>query len=106
MDYSKIGVPMFNGHNGFKYDMWSRRTKVFLQEQGHYIWLLVVTGYDSSKREKTAAKKEMKKNNKIAMDFILEGLPNLVREKVGKCSSSKELWDKLHDIYSSPIKDS
>jgi hypothetical protein len=40
------------------------------------------------------------------MDFIWEGLPNLVREKVGKCSSTKELWDKLHDIYSSPITDS
>ena len=40
------------------------------------------------------------------MDFIWEGLPNLVREKVGKCSLAKELWDKLHDIYSSPIADS
>jgi hypothetical protein len=39
------------------------------------------------------------------MDFIWEGLPNLVREKVGKCSSTKELSDKLHDIYSSPIVD-
>jgi hypothetical protein len=106
MDYSENGVPMFNGQNGFKYEMWSIRTKVFLQAQGHYIWLSVVTGYDSSKREKTAAKKELRKNNKIAMDFIWEGLPNPVREKVGKCSSAKELWDKLHDIYSSPIADS
>jgi hypothetical protein len=40
------------------------------------------------------------------MDFICEGLPNPVREKVSKCSSAKELWDKLHDIYSSPITDS
>jgi hypothetical protein len=30
MDYSENLVPMFNGHNGFKYDMWSRRMKVFL----------------------------------------------------------------------------
>jgi hypothetical protein len=67
----------------------SGRTKVFLQEQGYYIWLSVVTWYDSSKREKTATKKELKKNNKITMDFIWEGLPNLVREKVGKCSSAK-----------------
>jgi hypothetical protein len=106
MDYSENGVPMFNGQNGFKYEIWSRRTEVFLQAQGHYIWLSVVTGYDSSKREKTATKKELKKNNKIAMDFIWEGLPKPVREKVGKCSSAKELWDKLHDIYSSPIADS
>jgi hypothetical protein len=86
--------------------MWSIRTKVFLQAQGHYIWLLVVTGYDSSKREKTAAKKELRKNNKIEMDFIWEGLPDLVREKDGKCSSAKEHWDKLHEIYYSPITDS
>jgi hypothetical protein len=79
--------------------------KVFLQAHGYYIWLSVVIGYDSSKREKTAAKKELKKNKKIAMDFIWEGLPNPVREKVGKCSSTKELWDKLHDIYYSPITD-
>jgi hypothetical protein len=106
MDYSENGVPLFNGQNGLKYEIWSRRMKVFLQAQGYDIWPSVVTGYDSSKREKTAAKKELKKNNKIAMDFIWEGLPNPVREKVGKCSSAKELWDKLHDIYSSPITDS
>ena len=40
------------------------------------------------------------------MDFIQEGLPNPVRKKVGKCSSTKELWDKLYEIYSSPIVDS
>ena len=52
MDYSENGVPMFNGHNGFKYDMWSIRTKVFLQAQRHYIWLSVVTRYDSSKGQR------------------------------------------------------
>jgi hypothetical protein len=30
MDYSENGVPMFNGQNGFKYEMWSKRTEVFL----------------------------------------------------------------------------
>ena len=54
----------------------------------------------------TVAKKKLKNNNKIAMDFIWEGLPNPVREKVGKCSSTKEIWEKLHDIYSSLIIDS
>jgi hypothetical protein len=70
MDYSENGVPMFNGQNGFKYEMWSIRMEVFLQAQGHCIWLSIVTRYDSSKRTKTAAKKELRKNNKIAMDFI------------------------------------
>jgi hypothetical protein len=70
MDYSENGIPMFNSHNSFKYEMWSIRMKVILHAQGHYIWLLVVTGYDSSKRAKTASKKELRKNYKIAMDFI------------------------------------
>jgi hypothetical protein len=40
------------------------------------------------------------------MDFVLEGLYDLVKEKVGKCLSAKELWDKLHNIYSLPITES
>jgi hypothetical protein len=106
MDYSKNGVPLFNGQNGLKYDIWSERMKVFLKAQGYDIWKSVVTGYDSSKREKTTSKKELKRNKKIAMDFILEGLYDSVKEKVVKCSSTKELWDKLHNIYSSPITES
>jgi hypothetical protein len=98
MDYYENEVPMFNSYNGFKYEMWRRTIEVFLHVHGHYIWLSIVTGYDSSKRAKTATKKELKKNKKIAMDFIWEGLPNPVREKVGKCSSAKEIWDNLHDI--------
>jgi CO dehydrogenase/acetyl-CoA synthase beta subunit len=42
----------------------------------------------------------LKKNKKIAMDFIMEGLPDSVKDKVGKCSSTKEIWNKLHNIYS------
>jgi hypothetical protein len=89
MDYSENGVPLFNGHNGLKYELWSGRMKIFLQAYGYYICLSFITGYDSSKRENTTTKKELKKNKKITMDFILKGLPNMVRERVGKCSSAK-----------------
>jgi hypothetical protein len=47
MDYYENGITMFNGQNGLKYEMWIRRMNVFLQAHGHYIWLSVVTGYDS-----------------------------------------------------------
>ena len=56
---------------------------------GYDIWYLVVTGYNGSKKPNTASKKELKKNNKIAMDFIMEGLPISVKDKVGKCSLAK-----------------
>jgi hypothetical protein len=65
------------------------RMKTFFRAQGYDVWKSVVTGYTTSKKPKTAAKKELKRNNKIAMDFILEGLPDLVKDKVGKCSSSQ-----------------
>jgi hypothetical protein len=45
----------------------------------------------------------LKRNNKIAIDLIFEGLYDSVKDKVGKCSSTKEIWDKIHNIYSSPI---
>jgi hypothetical protein len=32
MDYSNNGVPLFNGQNGLKYELWIGRMKVFLQE--------------------------------------------------------------------------
>jgi hypothetical protein len=84
------GEPMFNGQKGLKYELWSCRMKVFLQEQGNEVWNSVVTRYTTTKKPpKTAAKKELKRNNKIAMDFILEGLHDSVKDKVGKCSSAK-----------------
>jgi hypothetical protein len=34
MDYFENGVPLFNGQNGLKYEIWSRRMKVFLKAWG------------------------------------------------------------------------
>jgi hypothetical protein len=72
-----------------KYDMWRKRMKTFLEAQGYDVWHLVVTGYNSTKKPKTISKKELKRNNKIALDFILEGLHDLVKDKTGQCSTTK-----------------
>jgi hypothetical protein len=34
------------------------------------------------------------------MDTIMDGLLDSVKVKVGQCSSAKDLWDKLHNLYS------
>jgi hypothetical protein len=99
MDTELMEYHRFDGQIGLKYEMWNKNMKVFLQAHGYDVWHLVVTGYTSSKKPKTASKKELKRNNKIAMDFILEGLCDSVKDKVGQCSSTKELWDKLHNLY-------
>jgi hypothetical protein len=42
-----------------------------------------VSGYTLIKKLNTTAKKELKRNNKMVMDFILEGLCDLVKRKSG-----------------------
>jgi hypothetical protein len=66
------------------------------------VWLSVVSGYTTLKKPKTAAQKEARRNNKMEMDAILDGLDDSVKAKVGSCASAKEIWDKLQDIYAKP----
>jgi hypothetical protein len=51
-------------------------------------------------KPKAATQKEAKRNNKLAIDTILDGLTDSVKSKVGSCASSKEFWDKIQDLYS------
>jgi hypothetical protein len=73
--------------------------KSFLGAWGYDFLYSVVTRYTGSKKENTTTKKELKRNNKIEMYFMLKGLSDPVKYKVGQCSSYKKLWDKLHDLY-------
>ena len=66
------GTPIFVGQIGLSYETWSNRVKVFLREWGYDVWKSIVIGYIGSKKPKTVAKKELKINNKITMDFILK----------------------------------
>jgi len=81
--YKSNGILLFDGHIGLKYEMWTNKMKTFLGEQGYDVWYSIVTGYTDPKKPRTVAKKELKRNNKMVMDFILEGLCDLVKEKVG-----------------------
>jgi hypothetical protein len=103
MQYNMNLVPMFNGQNGLDYEIWSRKMKTCLQEQGYDIWYSIFIGYNGSNKPKTTTKKELNKNKKITIYFIMEGLLDSIKDKVGKFSLAKELWDKLHNNYSSPI---
>jgi hypothetical protein len=51
------------------------------------------------KKPKTATQKEAKRNNKLAIDIILDGLTDSVKSKVGSCASAKDIWDKIQDLY-------
>jgi hypothetical protein len=65
MEYTTNGLPMLNGQNGMDHESWSRRKKINLQAHGYDIWYSIVIGYNGSKKEKTPANKDLKRNKKI-----------------------------------------
>ena len=73
---------------------------VYLQSLGCGVWNAVISDYILQKRVRTTSQKESKKNNSRAMEAILDGLPQPVKEKIGECISAKELWVKLEKLCS------
>jgi hypothetical protein len=73
--------------------------ETYLKSLGADVWFSIASGYNALKKPKTAAQKEAKRNNKLAIDTILYGLTDSVKSKVGSCASSKEIWDKIKDLY-------
>jgi hypothetical protein len=73
--------------------------ETYLKDLGSDVWFSVASGYNALKKPKTAAQKEAKKNNKLTIDTIVDGLTDSVKSKVGSCASSKYIWDKIQDLY-------
>jgi hypothetical protein len=90
------GIPPFDGSN---FEYWKNRMETYLKALGVDVWFLFSSRYNSLKKPKTAAQNEAKRNNKLAIDTIRDGLTDSVKSKVGSCALAKELWDKLQDLY-------
>ena len=73
--------------------------ETYLKALGADVWFSVSSGYNALKKPKTGTQKEPKRNNKLEIDTILDGLTDSVKSKVGSCASTKEFWDKLQDLY-------
>jgi len=43
---------------------------------------------------------EFKEHNTRAIKAILNGLPHSMKANFEKCSSTKGIWDKIHDLHS------
>jgi hypothetical protein len=73
--------------------------ETYLKSLGEDVWFSVASGYNALKKPNTATRKEAKRNNKLAIDTILDGLTDSVKSKVGSFASSKDIWDKLQELY-------
>ena len=80
------------------YFSWRSKMKAYLKKFG--IWEIVINPpAPSNKKGKSAAQKEVKKDNTTALKFLMDGLPSSVKESVGEYTSAKDLWFKLESEY-------
>ena len=63
------------------------------------VWKSVVDGYTPSKKVKSAAQKEAKRNNALALEIIQKNLSKAIKNKMKTTTSAKEVWLSLEQIY-------
>jgi hypothetical protein len=98
----KNGIPQFDGQ---KYAFWSIRMKTYIQAQGFQVWQSIVDGYTAPTVPPTNEKAvKLGENNSKATNALLNGLSDTVFTKVAHCKSTKEIWDKLRNIYEGDTK--
>jgi hypothetical protein len=102
MEHAKIGAPWFDGQN---YAFWNKRMQTFLQTQIFDVWQSIVDGYATSTTPPTDKHgKKLSENNSKAKGTILRSLNDSVFFKVMHCKTTKDLWDKLQNIYEGDTK--
>jgi hypothetical protein len=69
------------------------KNKDYLKALGFGIWESVKTGYTDDVR------KDSSENNEKEIDVILSVLSYSNIFKVMKCTSAKQIWDKIQNIY-------
>jgi hypothetical protein len=79
--------------------------KTYVQAQGYNVWKSILEGY----KEPTTPPidndgKKHSQNNLRAKHSILNGLIDLVYVKVMHCNSTKEIWEKLQNVYEGDAK--
>jgi hypothetical protein len=77
----------------------------YIQAQGFQVWQSIVDGYTTPVVPPTNDKAvKLGENNSKAKNAILNGLSDTVFTKVAHCKSTKEIWDKLRNIYEGDSK--
>ena len=80
------------------YFSWRSKMKAYLKKFG--VWEIFINPpAPSNKKGKSAAQKEVKKDNTTTLKFLMDGLPSSSKESVGEYTSSKYLWFQLESKY-------
>ena len=87
LEYILFETPKFDGN----FDVWERKMRAFLMFEGIEVWESVI---DDSKNDKES----MEYDAQVAKT-ILDGLPDSLKTNLGKYTSAKDIWDRLHDLH-------
>jgi hypothetical protein len=92
-------VPILDEEN---YSTWRIEMRVQLREMGEGIWKVAIGGSVSLKNNsKFASQREGKKNDALSLKTILSGLSSSIKESMGQCTFTKDLWLNLEETYQS-----
>jgi hypothetical protein len=79
--------------------------RTYIQAQGFQVWQSIVDGYTSPTVPPTNDKAvKLGENNSKSSNALLNGLNDTVFNKVSHCQSTKEIQDKLQNIYERDTK--
>jgi hypothetical protein len=90
-------VPILDEEN---YSTWRIEMKVHLKEIGASIWKVVIGGSVPLKNKSNVlVQREEKKNDALDLKTILSVISSSMKESMGQCTSSKDLWINLEKTY-------
>jgi hypothetical protein len=90
-------IPILDEEN---YSTWRIEMRVYLKTMGAAIWKAAIGGLVLLKnKSKFVAQRKGKKNDALAIKTILSGISCPIKESMGQCTSSKDLWLKLEETY-------
>jgi hypothetical protein len=83
--------------------------KQYLRSRGSEVWNSVVSKpWDlttSNNLSKITFQIRARKKNEVALKIILNGFSDTIKASIGLCTSSKDLWMMLENMYQIKIKD-
>jgi hypothetical protein len=92
-------VPILNEED---YSTWRIEMRLYLKTMGVAIWKETIGGSVPLKnKSKFATQREGKKTGALVLKTILSGLSSPIKESMGKCTSTKDLWLKIEKTYQS-----
>jgi hypothetical protein len=85
-----------------KYYTWRIDMRLHLKTMGALIWKASIGGSVSLKNNsKFLARREGNKNDTLDLKTILSGLSRSIKESMGQCTSSRDIWINIKETYQS-----